>query len=198
MKTKFYFRLITLAMLGMCLVNLTAEAQPKGNSDRNHTKHEKAYKKAERYNSGYEASAYRYDDHKDHPSYRYYDYDRHGNGKKIYKRHDDDRYYLHKMDTYHHPRYGTVYRSFSSVPVRLRCDHGYYYFHGGHYYQLYPNVGYVRVEIPRAVVFYEIPSHAVRIRIGDQRYYRYGGLVFERYHHGYRLAPPSVMINIQL
>lgn len=198
MKTKFYTRLIVLTVLGMLISGLNTEAQSKENSDRNPKKQRKAYRKAEKHDSKYEASAYRYDDHRDHSSYRYYDYDRHGNGKKVYRRHHGDHYDIHKTYTYHHPRYGTVYRSFSSVPVRLRCDHGFYYFHGGHYYQLYPDIGYVRVEVPRAVVFYEIPAHAVRIRIGDHRYYRYGDLIFERYHRGYRLAPPSVMININL
>jgi hypothetical protein len=185
MKAKFYFKLITLVLFGTVLV-LNAEAQSGGNSANSHKKNTKTYRKAEKKDSKQEATAY-----------RHYDYDRHGNGKKIYRRYDDHRY-PHEVYTYHHPHYGTVYRSFNSVPVRLRCHDGYYYFHGGHYYQLYPNVGYVRVEVPRTVIFYEIPSHAVRIRIGGHRYYRYGELVFERYHDGYRLAPPSVMININL
>ena len=198
MKAKFYSKLIVLMLLA-AVIGLNAEAQSRGNSANHHKKNEKAYKKAERNNSKNDATAYRYDrEDREHSPYRQYDYDRHGNGKKTYRRYEDDHYYPHKVYTYQHPRYGTVYRSFNTVPVRLRCQEGYYYFHGGHYYQLYPNVGYVRVEIPRSVVFYEIPSNVVRVRIGGHRYYRYGELVFERYNNGYRLAPPSVMININL
>jgi hypothetical protein len=197
MKAKFYFKLIALILFGTVL-GLHTEAQPGGNSANDHKKNAKTYRKAEKKDSKREATAYRYNqEDREHSPYRHYDYDRHGNGKKTYRRYDDHRY-THKVYTYHHPHYGTVYRSFNSVPVRLRYHDGYYYFHGGHYYRLYPNVGYVRVEVPRTVVFYEIPSHAVKIRIGGHRYYRYGELVFERYRDGYRLAPPSVMININL
>ncbi|MEN6452985.1 MAG: hypothetical protein ABFD10_01935, partial [Prolixibacteraceae bacterium] len=198
MKAKFYSKLIVPVLLGT-IIGLNAEAQSRGNSANHHKKNEKAYRKTEKDNSKHNATAYRYDreDH-GHSPYREYDYDRYGNGKKMYRRYGDDHEYPNKVYTYRHPTYGTVYRSFNTVPVRLRCHDGYYYFHGGHYYRLYPNVGYVRAEIPRSVVFYEIPSNVVRVRIGGHRYYRYGELVFERYDDGYRLAPPSVMININL
>lgn len=198
MKAKFYFKLIALMMLGTVIISLNAEAQPRGNSGKSHNKQEKAYKKVEKRNSKYNASAYQYDDKRNDDHHHNYDYDRYGNGKKTYKRYPGDLHHDQEAYTYNHPRYGTVYRSFNEPPVRLKHAHGYYYFCGGHYYQLYPNVGYVRVEVPRSVVFYEIPSQTVRIRIGDHRYYRYGELVFERYNQGYRLAPPSVMININL
>lgn len=202
MKAKFYSKLIVLMLLGT-VVGLSAEAQSKGNSANYHKKNEQASKKTERKrerdNSKQHATAYRYDNEdREHSPYRQYDYDRHGNGKRTYRRYEEDHDNPHKVYTYQHPRYGTVYRSFNTVPVRLRCQNGYYYFHGGHYYQLYPTVGYVRVEIPRSVVFYEIPSNVVKVRIGGHRYYRYGELVFERYNNAYRLAPPSVMININL
>lgn len=206
MKAKLYLKMTVLAMLGAVVINLDAEAQPEGNSGKGRDKRQKEYKKSEKRDSRKEATAYRYDEpegdrysenRNDYP-HRHYDYDRYGNGKKTYKSYHDARYHNGKSYTYHHPVYGTVYRSFNETPVRLRCERGYYYFHGGHYYQLYPNVGYVMVQVPRSVVFYEIPSHAVRIRVGGERYYRCGELVFERYDHGYRLAPPSVVININL
>ncbi len=208
MKTKFYSGLIAFLML-ILVTGLAAEAQTgAGNPGNRHKKQEKGYKKEykeERKESKREdkkdfrqgSTAYQYEG-RDHAPYRHYDYDRHGNGKKTYRRYEDHHGYDGRIYSYHHPRYGTVYRSFNSVPVRLRCHDGYYYFHGGYYYRLYPEVGYVRVEIPRTVVFYEIPSHAVRVRIGGRPYYRYGELVFERFDRGYRLAPPSVMININL
>ncbi|MEL7589122.1 MAG: hypothetical protein AAGU19_20590 [Prolixibacteraceae bacterium] len=215
MKAKFYLKPALLVILGTVIINLNAEAQPTGNSGKSHSKERKAYAKSGKHGPGKE-TVYRYDEHQyqgnryeenrhdrysdngNHDPYRHYDYDRYGNGKKKYKTYHDARYHNGKSYTYHHPQYGTVYRSFTETPVRLRCERGYYYFHGGHYYQLYPNVGYVMVQVPRSMIFYEIPSHAVRIRVGGERYYRYGELVFERYNHGYRLAPPSVMININL
>jgi hypothetical protein len=199
MKAKFYFKLIALTMMLGAVININADAQSRGNSANNnqYKKNKKAYKKVEKANLTDDASAYSYEDRGNNPPYRTYDYDRYGNGKKSIK-HQDNHYYTYKSNTYHHSRYGTVYRSFNTVPVRLRHSHGYYYFHGGHYYQLYPNVGYVRVEVPGSVIFFDIPSHAVRVRIDGHRYYRYGDLIFERYGDGYRLAPPSVMININL
>jgi|GEM_PF-5217383 len=198
MKAKFYSKLVPLLLFALFL-GVSAEAQHRGHADNGHKKNEKTYKKAEKKESKHNAIAYRYD-HEDGyaGTYRQYDYDRHGNGKKVYRSYNDDHRYPHKVYTYRHPHYGTVYRSFNSAPVRFRHHDGYYYYHGGHYYQLYPEVGYVRVEVPRTVVFYELPPSVVRVRIGGQRYYRYGELVFERYDNGYRLAPPSVMININL
>lgn len=198
MKAKFYFKLIAL-MLFATVIGVNTEAQTRGNSASHSKKSEKAYKKTEKSNSRHDATAYRNDrEDYERPPYREYDYDRHGNGKKVYRRYGDDHSYPHKVYTYRHPGYGTVYRSFNATPVRLKCHDGYYYFHGGHYYRLYPNVGYVRVQLPSSVVFYEIPPNVVRVRIGGHRYYRYGELVFERFEEGYRLAPPSVMININL
>jgi len=191
MKSNFYLRMTMFLVIAIA-VGFTAEAQPRGNSSHGYKKSEK-HGKSEKKKYREHETAYRYSE-SDHMPYRHYDYDRHGNGKKIYRRYESG--HPAQVYTYRHPQYGLVYRSFNSVPVRLKYQGGYYYFHGGHYYRLYPEVGYVRVEAPRAVVFQEIPSHSVRVRIGGERYYRYGELVFERYDYGYRLAPPSVSINL--
>jgi hypothetical protein len=106
--------------------------------------------------------------------------------KKQWKNHyKHDRKYA-----YHHPKYGNVYRQFHVNPVRIHHHtHGDYYFYGGHYYRHHYGIGYVRIEIPRHMVFNHLPFQCELVRVGPHVYYRYGDMYFERYSHGYRLAP---------
>ena len=100
-------------------------------------------------------------------------------------------YYKHNRKyAYHHPKYGHVYKRFHINPVRIHHHaHGDYYFYGGHYYRHHHGIGYVRIEIPRHMVFSHLPFQCELVRVGPQVYYRYGDMYFERYAHGYRLAP---------
>ena len=97
---------------------------------------------------------------------------------------------------YHHPKYGTVYSQFHFNPVKIHHHtHGDYYFYGGHYYRHHHGIGYVRIEVPRHMVFNHLPFQCELVRVGPHVYYRYGDMYFERYSHGYRLAP-SIGIQI--
>ncbi len=102
-----------------------------------------------------------------------------------------DNYYKHdRKYAYRHPQYGNVYRQFHVNPVRIHHHaHGDYYFYGGHYYRHHYGIGYVRIEIPRHMVFNHLPFQCELVRVGPYVYYRYGDMYFERYSHGYRLAP---------
>jgi len=114
------------------------------------------------------------------------------NNKKYWNKH----YKYDRKYAYHHPKYGHVYSRFHVNPVRIHHHvHGDYYFYGGHYYRHYHGIGYVQIEIPRHMVFNHLPFQCELVRVGPQVYYRYGDMYFERYSHGYRLAP-SIGIQI--
>lgn len=111
--------------------------------------------------------------------------------KHHYSKQQWNNYYKHdRKYAYHHPKYGNVYRQFHVNPVRIHHHaHGDYYFYGGHYYRHQHGIGYVRIEIPRHMVFTHLPFQCELVRVGPHVYYRYGDMYFERYSHGYRLAP---------
>ncbi|MGQ7868508.1 hypothetical protein [Sunxiuqinia sp. sy24] len=140
---------------------------------------------------------------RDHSSRKYEH--KHGNSswKSANKKshHQKQKYWAkqHKYSNkhaYRHPKYGNVYRRFYADPVRVHHNHrGDYYFYGGHYYRHHRGVGYVRVEIPRHLVFGHLPFQCEVVRVGSSVYYRYGDLFFESYNRGYRIVPS---IDIQL
>jgi hypothetical protein len=137
------------------------------------------YKKDRKYYSERHNKPERQDDHwnRQHQpkSYKHYKYD--------------------KRYEYDHPHYGHVYKNFRSKPVRIHHHHGDYYFYGGRYYSHRPGIGYVHVEIPRNLIFVDLPFHCQRVWVGPHVYYRYGDLYFERCDLGYRLAP-NVSIHL--
>lgn len=123
---------------------------------------------------------------------RHWDRDDH---RRYSNRDWDNHYRYNRRYEYHHPQYGHVYRRFHTSPIRLRYANGDIFFAAGNYYRYYRGVGYVRIAVPRNVVFYNLPFQCERVRVGPQVYYRYGNLVFERYNHGFRLAP-SIGIHL--
>ena len=145
------------------------------------------HKKSERYSKN------RYDGHRDR-NYQSHKYHKRHRDYKHYDRHYDNRRYQ-SNHSYRHPHYGTVYRKFYSSPMRLRHNDCNYYYHSGHYYRHHHGVGYVRVELPRRVVFERLPDRCERFSHRGHTYYRSGNIVFERYRNGYRMAPS---LGIQL
>ena len=108
---------------------------------------------------------------------------------KYHKKNRDNHYKYDNRYEYRHPQYGHVYKKFRSNPIRIKHHNGDYYFYGGNYYHHHQGIGYVRVEIPRHLIFGNLPFHCERIRLGHHVYYRYGDLLFERCDYGYRIAP---------
>jgi hypothetical protein len=120
-------------------------------------------------------------------NYQYWDKNDHR--KKYPQKQWDKNYKYTSRYEYVHPKYGHVYRKFNSSPIRLRYGQGDIFFFGSNYYRYYRGIGYVRIAIPRNVIFYDLPFQCELVRVGPQVYYRYGDLVFERCDRGFRLAP---------
>ncbi|RKD88470.1 hypothetical protein [Mangrovibacterium diazotrophicum] len=163
---KFQIVAVTL-MLGLGLSSFSVQAER--NDSHKGNKKEYKYKKNDR--QKYANKSYKYDDH------RYYD------RKPVQRHYENERY------AYRHPRYGNVYRQFSSAPVHLRHTQGDVYYHSGHYYSYYPQVGYVQIAMPSGYVFATLPGRYERVHYGGHLYFRVGDMMFERCGHGYRLAP---------
>lgn len=181
MKTKFNFRLIAAAIVfAAVMTSFNAEAQKREYRKDDHKKHEKYGRMEDRRT---------YNDSRDR------DRDRHVYDVKKHKKDYTYRYDRPNRYEYHHPKYGHVYRKFHSTPVRMRHTQGDFYFYGGNYYRHYHGIGYVRVELPRNVIFVDLPFRVERVRHGNLVYYRHGDMYFERCEHGYRPAP---RIGIQL
>jgi len=167
MKAQIKFQIVAVAlMLGFGLSSFSAQAEP--NEWRKGNKKEYKYEKKTRT---------KYAD----KSYRHYD-------RNDYKR-APRRHFEHERYAYHHPRYGNVYRQFSSAPVHLKHAHGDIYYHSGHYYSYRPQVGYVQIAMPYGYIFATLPGRYERVRSGGHVYFRVGDMMFERCGHGYRLAP---------
>lgn len=199
-------RLIVLMItLAAVMTGVNAEAQRREyRSERSSTKYEKGhraerksqrreYQKPDRdkkwkNDRGYHADQYAKSNKKDYGK-------SHNYSKQYHKKHYDNHYRYDKRYEYRHPKYGHVYKKFRSKPVRIHHHHGDYYFHSGHYYRHHPRIGYVRIEFPRHLVFASLPFHCELVRVGPHVYYRYGDLYFERFEHGFRLAPS---VNIHL
>ena len=187
--------MITLAAV---VTGINAEAQRRDSrSSREIQKHEKNYQAERRQSREYKKSNkdFKASKRQNYHANRNYknDYnerrwDRDDHGKYAERHWDNDCCYNNRYE-YNHPRYGHVYRRFNSNPIRLRYNHGNIFFFAGNYYRYYRGVGYVRIAIPRNVVFYDLPFRCELVRVGPQVYYRHGNLVFERCDRGYRLAP---------
>ncbi|WP_159520167.1 hypothetical protein [Sunxiuqinia indica] len=152
--------------------------------DRNRSRDQRSYADRNRYNNR--------DDHwnRNNRDSRNDHWNR--NNKKSYRyseKYGNKHYKYDRRYEYRHPKYGRVYSRFCENPMRIRHQHGDYYFYGGHYYRHHHGVGYVRVEFPTHLVFEHLPFHCDRFWVGDHLYYRHGDLVFEPYGYGYRIAP---------
>lgn len=173
MKTKINFRLFVATLtLVAATVSIDTEAQNPEARKHHYQKKEKNERTVERrvYNDA-----------------RNRDYDRH-----VYDVKDHRREYTYRYDRrfeYNHPKFGHVYRKFYTPPVRLKHAHGDFYFYGGNYYRYHHGVGYVRVELPRNMIFVDLPFRVERVYYGSRIYYRHGDMFFESCGHGYRPVP---------
>lgn len=199
MKTK-KMRLIALMItLAAVMTGVNAEAQkreyrPERESSKTEKRQQTDYKSGKR--------AYQKPDYSKGNSYnsrqqanRHNEWDNHGHSKSYQKKHHDKHYKYDSRYEYHHPHYGHVYKNFRSKPVLIKHHHGDYYFHGGRYYSYRPGIGYIHVEMPRSLVFVDLPFRCERVWVGHRVYYRYNDLYFERCDAGYRLAP-NVSIHL--
>ncbi|PTN07531.1 hypothetical protein [Mangrovibacterium marinum] len=169
MKTTINYKIAFAALfVGLGFSSFSAPAQAND--------HRKANKKEYKYSKKQDKRSY--------PQKNYY-------GEADFRRSDRQvhRHFNDRRFAYHHPQYGDVYKRFHHRPVRLRAAHGDIYYHSGHYYRFYPRVGYVRVAVPAASVFVELPGRYERVSYGGHLYFRVGDLMFDRCRHGYRLAP---------
>ncbi len=201
MKTNLNIKLIalTIAFAGV-MTSFNAEAQRREYKKNSSEKYEKGHRDHDRgaYHSGKHDNRKevdrRNDDRRAYQNHKCNDGDRYRSRDRRYDWDDYSSRY-HNRYEYHHPKYGHVYRKFQRNPIRLHHNHGDFYFYGGNYYRFYPRVGYVRVEVPRNLIFVDLPFRCERVRIGGIYYYRHNDILFERCDHGYRLAPG---ININL
>lgn len=88
---------------------------------------------------------------------------------------------------YSHPRFGNVIVEFSVRPLVIKHYNGNFYYLQGHYYQHYPNVGYVRVNPPKSICFNSIPTSCEPV-VYREGIYRMGDLSFIKTRKGFRLA----------
>ncbi|MGQ8336163.1 hypothetical protein ACUNWD_06390 [Sunxiuqinia sp. A32] len=197
MKTKRIKLIALMITLAAVLTGFNAEAQKREyRSNKNDNNKGKRYQTENRQKREYKKSERNYKGWGDVKKSKKYDKKNRDFAYKHNDRHFDYKYYDRHHDyRYHHPKYGTVYRKFHKAPLKLRHARGDYYFYGGHYYRYYSRIGYVRVELPRHLVFDRLPFNCEAYRVGHHTYYRHGDLMFERCDHGYRLAP-SIGIQI--
>jgi hypothetical protein len=81
-------------------------------------------------------------------------------------------------------------------PLILSHDHGRVYYYGGHYYEYYPERGYLMIDIAPGYVFDEVPSGFRRVWIDGRWCYRRGDLYLRPGIHGYIAFPGPAGIRI--
>lgn len=74
-------------------------------------------------------------------------------------------------------------------PLILSHNHNKVYYYRGHYYEYYPNRGYLMIEIPSGYIFDEVPSGFRRVWIDGRWYYRHGDLYLRPSIHGFIAFP---------
>jgi len=97
-------------------------------------------------------------------------------------------YKRHGHRCYAHPRFGNVVVRFAVAPIVIRHHEGDYYYTNGFYYQFYPEIGYVRVDMPESVCFDDISDDCERVSYRGGVYFRVGDLYFEKDHRGFHLS----------
>jgi len=118
-----------------------------------------------------------------HSEYRY---DNGGN----YSRHDNRGYYEHS-GYYRRAPWG-MHR-----PYTLYHNHSRVYYYRGHYYEYYPNRGYMMIQVPGDYYFDEVPSGFRRVWIDGRWCYRRGDLYLRPGVHGYFAFPgPGVSVGV--
>lgn len=82
-------------------------------------------------------------------------------------------------------------------PYIFSHNHGRVYYYRGHYYEYYPDRGYLMIEVPADYYFDEVPSGFRRVWIDGRWCYRRGDFYLRPGVHGYVAFPgPGVRIGV--
>ncbi|MRT94650.1 DUF6515 family protein [Ancylomarina sp. 16SWW S1-10-2] len=118
-----------------------------------------------------------------------YRYNRYAQGRQNHQIHGVSSYYKRQAHkSYLHSRYGNVVVQFATRPIIINHRDGNFYYSRGRYYQYYPEVGYVRVNVPESIYFDDVPNSCERISYRGGVYFRLGDLNFVKNGRGFRLA----------
>jgi len=121
-----------------------------------------------------------------HRSYRH---NKHVHHTYRHPKHSSHHYYKrHGHRCYSHSRFGDVVVRFAVAPIVIRHHEGDYYYTNGIYYQFYPEIGYVRVNMPESVCFDDFSDDCERVSYRGGVYFRLGDLYFKKDHRGFHLS----------
>jgi hypothetical protein len=82
-------------------------------------------------------------------------------------------------------------------PYTLYHNHNRVYYYGGHYYQYYPDRGYLMIEVPGDYYFDGVPAGFRRVWIDGRWCYRRGDLYLRPGVHGYFAFPgPGFSVGV--